>query len=56
MDTQWITLVGTVGFPAVVAWYCLTTLNKTVQANTATMTEMRQVLAKICEHLNLPEK
>ncbi len=53
--SQIITAVGSVGFPIVVAWYLLTKMKDTIEKNTESNSKISQVLAKICEHLNIPE-
>lgn len=47
-----VSLIAQIGFPAVVAWYCLNTLNKTMAENTETLSKIRETLAKLCEQHN----
>jgi len=50
---QIATLIGSVGFPIVVAWYLLTKLKQSLDANTESNKQISIVLAKICERLNI---
>lgn len=44
-----VALIGSIGFPIVVAWYCLTKLNKTMEENTKAINALTQVVTKLCE-------
>jgi hypothetical protein len=52
--TEIIATISSVGFPIVVAWYLLTKLKDTIDKNTEANNKISIVLAKICEHLNIP--
>ncbi len=45
-------LVSSVGFPIVVAWYLLTRMDKTMKNNTDAINGLHVTLARICEKLN----
>ena len=51
MDINMITqLIGSLGFPMFVAVYTMTTMNKTLTANTEAINQMSIVLGKLVEH------
>ena len=50
---QILSLVGSVGFPIVIAWYLLTTLTKTIKENTQSNQAMGVLLTKICTKLDI---
>lgn len=50
-----LSLIGSVGFPIVIAWYLLTTLNKTIKENTESNQAMRNTLTKICAKLDIDD-
>ncbi len=47
-----LTAIGSVGFPILVAWYVLTRMEKSLKEISAALTELRDVLTKVCERLN----
>lgn len=49
-----LSLIGSLGFPIVVAWYLLTKLKDAIDKNTASNNAIINVLSKICEKLNIP--
>lgn len=52
---QGLGLIGSLGFPIVVAWYLLTQMKKSIDANTESNKNITLVLAKICEKLNIQD-
>ena len=49
-------LVGSLGFPIVISWYLLTTFKRSLDANTASNQAIKEVLAHICDKLNISTK
>ena len=43
-------LIGSLGFPIVACCYMMTTINKTIQANTEATNNMAQVMRSVLEH------
>jgi hypothetical protein len=56
MDISIVSTISAVGFPIVVAWYCLTKLADRLEANTKSNQAITQVLDKICNKLNIDNK
>jgi hypothetical protein len=45
------TLIGSLGFPIVVCWYTLTTLNKTLQENSKALDALKDIISQLCAQL-----
>lgn len=49
MEQTIITIIGSLGFPIVVAWFLLTKFNKSIEANTKAIVKLEQTLAEVCK-------
>lgn len=45
--TELVQFVGSIGFPIVCCWYMMTTMNKTLSANTEATNGLRTVVEKL---------
>lgn len=52
---QIVSLVGSLGFPIVVAWYLLTQMKRAIDANTKANENIALVMTRICEKLGIPQ-
>lgn len=43
------TIVGSLGFPIVVAWFLLTRMQKTMDANTRAIEKLEETLSEVCK-------
>jgi hypothetical protein len=49
--TEIVSLVSSVGFPIVVAWYFMTKLNRAMEENTRALQSLQNALAKLCDKI-----